>query len=180
MKNLILVLTLFVLTIIPSVAQEIPKDSVVYIAKLVDDLSDDVYYVPSESILLLDRENDKGFRVNLSFKGDDDKTVKISGVDVKSVGIGGCVEKSQLIILLENGEKVTLNSWNKFNCDGLSYFFLRPQDELLLSSQPITKIRFQNGRTYDNLTMNVPKTDREKIIQTINALKSKDIRVIKI
>ena len=119
-----------------------------------DIMTDKEYIYTKERILCLEGEK-KGFVVKLSFeikKG----VFKYSGITVKSVGIGNCVENDDLIILFEDNTKITLKSWNKFNCDGKSYFDLNGS-ELNNLTKRIKAIRFQNGRTFESLTVLLEK-----------------------
>ena len=57
-----------------------------------------------------------------------------------------------MIVLFENGEKITKTSWNKFNCEGNAWYNLRESEVNLFKTVPISKIRFTNGRTYESIT----------------------------
>ena len=61
---------------------------------------------------------------------------------------GSCVENNTLYILLENDKLITFKSWNKFNCEGTSYFDFTEEDLQLLSESKIKLMRFVNGRDY--------------------------------
>lgn len=56
-----------------------------------------------------------------------------------------CVEKSTLYILLDNDRVIKLSSWNKFNCDGISYFDVPKDESKYLSESNIKLVRFVNG-----------------------------------
>jgi hypothetical protein len=119
-----------------------------------DIMTDKEYIYTKERILCLEGEK-KGFVVKVSFeikKG----VYKYGGITVKSVGIGNCVENNDLIILFENDTKINLKSWNKFNCEGNSYFDINGS-ELNNLTKRIKAIRFQNGRTFESLTVLLEK-----------------------
>lgn len=72
-----------------------------------------------------------------------------------------CVEEAALFqINLENGEKIELNSWNDFNCDGVSYYhwFSDKQIELLKSSKIIDLFFYSDG---ESVKVDIPKNQRD-------------------
>ena len=58
-----------------------------------------------------------------------------------------------MIILFKDGSKITLTSWNKFNCDGDAYFSLNAEQRLSLSTLPVKTIRVTNGYTFESITV---------------------------
>jgi len=126
-----------------------------------DEMTDKVYYLPSEGIVIKSESGESGFRVRLSIK-EKNGTLSQDGLMIKAVNIGGCYENNKLTMLFENGEKFTIVSWNKFNCDGDVYFEISNKNWELLKSQKLMKMRFENGRTYDSLTGEVD--DQEHFI----------------
>lgn len=181
MKKITAVFSLLVAVLTVNISQaqviDIPEDSVVYIAKLVDEMSDRVYYSPSKAIVL--RNEKQGFRVELTLTGKSERELKVSGIDFKSVGVGNCMENDTFIILFENGEKISRKSWQKFNCEGRSYFDLTDEDIEKLATLPVAKIRLENGRDYKSMTGEVPKSDRNYFVQAVRAYRNKDIRTVK-
>ena len=79
---------------------------------------------------------------------------------VKSFVGSSCVENNTLYILLENDKLITLKSWNKFNCDGNSYFDFTKEDLQFLSESKIKLIRFVNGTDYAQFE-NTPDLDQK-------------------
>ncbi len=76
-----------------------------------------------------------------------------------------CVAEGAVFqINLENGEKIELNSWNDFNCDGVSYFrwFSEKQIELLKSSNIIDLYFYSDG---ESVMVNIPKNQRDYFSQ---------------
>lgn len=63
-----------------------------------------------------------------------------------------CVEDTEVIIIFENGEKLTKQQWNKFNCDGNVWITLKDSDIALFRSQRIDKIKVTNKRNYESYT----------------------------
>ena len=64
-----------------------------------------------------------------------------------------------MIILFEDGSKLTKVSWNKFNCDDNAWFALLPRDIAMLSEKRISKIRVTNGFKYTTFTTEVATPD---------------------
>ena len=91
-----------------------------------DEMTDKTYYTVSEGLVCANEESTKGFRIDANVSVKNDSKV-IEDLIVKLVGLEKCNEKNVLIILFDNGEKVTLTSWNKFNCKGKAYFSLSPK-----------------------------------------------------
>jgi len=112
-------------------------------------------YVFFKEDLLCSKDKVKGFIIRVMLTYGDGKA-KYSGIYVLSVGVGSsCVENSTLDLLYDDESKVSLLSWNDFNCDGESNFDLGPNKFDLLSKKKIKAIRFTNGRTYDQYTYNL-------------------------
>ena len=116
-----------------------------------DDMTDKVSYTPSEGLLCGNDDLSKGFRIDPNITVKNGKKV-IKNLIISMVGIERCNEKNKLIILFENGEKLNLLSWNKFNCKGTAYFRLTDETISALSTNEITKIRLTNGRSYKSFT----------------------------
>lgn len=81
------------------------------------------------------------------------------------------IENDEIIILFESGEKITKTSWNR--CYGEAYFNMNEKEIQLLRTQPISKIRMTNGRTYDSYTGDVQEKDKRYFIQLFYALDNK-------
>lgn len=132
--------------------------SQVSIVRHQDEMTDKVYYFTKKGIVIKSADAKSGFRVELSIQ---EKNGELSqdGLIVKAVNIGSCYEDNKLTMLFENGEKFTIVSWNKFNCDGDIYFSIPNKNWELMQSQKLVKMRFENGRTYDSLTGEVEDKD---------------------
>lgn len=116
-----------------------------------NDMTEDVTFLTSENLLIKDDEQKKAFSVRLFIKDD----LTIDGLMVLQGGLGSCNEDDLLIILLENGQKIKLKSWNEFNCDGDSWFNLNDGQVYSLGSSNIKKIYLRNGRTFSSLQKEV-------------------------
>lgn len=170
MKNLkLMMMTLMMCFMsLTSFAQTANADSV-YVIKESDAMSGETYVYGNRAFIVANDESTKGFKVDTYIKSD----LSFGMITVKMVNIGNCNENDEIIILFENGEKITKKSWKKFNCDGEAYFNLSESDIKILRTQPISKIRMTNGRTYDSYTGDVKSKDKRYFIQLFYALDNK-------
>jgi hypothetical protein len=146
------------------------KDSV-YVIKETDAMSDKSYLYPNRAFVVSNLKLGVGAKIDCYIKDN----LKIHSLMVKMIGLGSCNENDEIIILLENGDKITIVSWKKFNCDGEAYFNLSDSDISKLKSSELLKIRITNGRTFKSLTEDVKKEDKRYFIQLIYALENKKI-----
>jgi len=144
------------------------KDSV-SIVKLVDEMDDVFYLVPSYKLIVANDDNTVGIIIDLFIKDD----FTLNAVSVKSVGIGTCCENDEMIILFENGQKIKKTSNTKFNCEGKSYYFFGKDEIDLLKTIPLDKIRITNGRSYESYTGDVSKNDKRWFIQVFYSMDNK-------
>lgn len=120
------------------------------LTKIIDTMSDKIYFIDSGTHYI-DETNNKGFRLDGLWKMNSEVPI-FEGFAARVVGIGSCVENVQMIIQFENGEKITKLSWNKFNCEGNCFYRFTANELQMLKTIPISRIRFQNGRNYEQLT----------------------------
>ena len=153
----LMMVMLFVLMTTISFGQ---NDSV-YVIKDIDEMSEKTYIYPSRNFVVANKTKSIGFIVDcyINQKGE------FGFLTITMVNIGSCNENDEIIILFENGEKITKKSWNDFNCEGNSYFNLTKDEIELLRTVPLSKIRVTNGRTYDSFTGEVKEKDRRYFIQ---------------
>lgn len=145
MKKTILTLILFVASF--TFAQDKPLDTAfIYVIK--DDLEGTQFFTPSYDMIVANKEKTEGAKLSIHL----DKDGSFSFITAKLIGLGNCVEDSEMIVLFENSEKISLSSWNKFNCKGNAYFSLTKKEESLLSSQEFKTVRIRNGETYKSVT----------------------------
>ena len=144
------------------------------ILKVVDSMDDSVTYLPSSKFVVTNPEQNKGFGIqsliNKSITG-------ISMLIVTPIGIGNCNENNTLIFKFKNGDRITVKSWNKFDCD-VSYFTVTKKLYRALISDKVVKIKFQNGYTHDSLTAEVNEEDQTYFIELDEALKAKDFKLV--
>ena len=157
MKKLTLTV-LTVLTALSSFAQ-------LTVTETKDEMTDKSYYSVSEGLECIGTK--EGFRIDVNIK---EKNGKLDArmFILSMAGLGSCNENNGLIILFDNGEKLKLTSWNKFNCKGTSYFDLSTQAIAKLKKNTISKIRFTNGSSYKSYTHEVEQ--KSYFIELYNAL----------
>lgn len=119
------------------------------LTKFVDTMEGKTYWSDPGVVQI---EGEKGFRVDGSWEYNSPTPI-FKGLSAKIVGLGNCVEEVQIIVLFDNGEKITKTSWNKFNCEGNAWYNFTKKEVDQLTTLPITKVRFTNGRTYDSMTV---------------------------
>jgi hypothetical protein len=124
-----------------------------------DKMTDIEYYFPEKKLVCSNTEKTKGFIISPNFKKEE-SGLAYSGLMCENVAIGSCDENDILIILFEDDTKITLTSWNKFNCEGYSYYHFTDSELTELSVKKMKSIRFTNGYSYDNLTV-VLKADQK-------------------
>lgn len=148
------------------------KTDTVSVVNVVDDMGGKSYLTTTQKLIVANEDKTKGFSLDVIFASE---LTLLS----KMVGIGGCNENDQLIILLENGEKINMTSWKSFNCKGEGYFRLSKSTIEKLRLSPLSKIRITNGRSYDSYTGNVDNDDKNYFIQLFNSYYNGNYKTIK-
>lgn len=180
MKKTIILISSLILSFKAYTQTKTKKDvDSVYILKSVDDMTDKTYYFPTFKIPLINKTENQGLGISAFIDEKEyDNSIYIKDLDVKSINVGGCVEKSEIIFLFEDGSKINLISWNKFNCDGNSWFEIPESDSQILSTKELRKVKFINGRSYDSFTLEVPANRRRYFIQLYDAVKNNRVVTI--
>ena len=126
----------------------------------VNDMTDKYSYTFHTSVdstsCFVSEDNITGFVMSVGFREDANKKLATSltfNTIYVYFSIKGmeCVEHGNLIIKFVDGTKITLNSFNDFNCKNYFFFSVIPKEKLILSSTPIDKIMlfdFRSGITY--------------------------------
>ena len=135
-----------------------------------DKMTDKEYFFSQKKLICANTEKTKGFTITPSFRADNG-TMLNNGFLCKNVNIGSCDEKDNLIILFEDDSKITLTSWNKFNCEGNVYFNLTEDDLKQLSTKKVSSIRFSNGYSYESLTSSLKQDQKDYFIRAYTAQK---------
>jgi hypothetical protein len=128
-----------------------------------DKMTDKEYYFSVRRLICANTEKTKGFIITPDFimqKG----VLKNNGFMCKNVNIGSCDEDDVLIILFDDDTKITLKSWNKFNCEGNAYFKISDDEFIKLSTKQVNTIRFTNGRSYESLTVTMKEEQKDYFI----------------
>lgn len=129
-----------------------------------DKMTDKEYYFPQRKLICANPEKTKGFTVTPNFRAEKGG-MKNSGFMCKNVNIGSCDENDSLIILFEDDTKITLTSWNKFNCEGNAYFNFSESQLADLSTKKVNTIRFSNGRSYESLTVSLKEDQKDYFLR---------------
>jgi hypothetical protein len=146
------------------------------INKRIDKMDGAEYYSASKS-LKLSSPSKKWFVIEPIIKKNDENNIECTGLFIKFSGIGACNENDELDFLFEDGSKLKIKAWNQFACKNNSGFFIDSTDALggclasiKLLNKPIKSIRFSNGKTYDNLTVDLLLKDRNYFVELNAAL----------
>ena len=141
------------------------------IEKEVDDMTDKVSYEASERFYVADNERSSGFAIDVVIDIEDGKLYS-KGWIVTTADLGGCNEDNDLIILFEDGSRMNLKSFSKFNCDEVAFFYLDLQQEAYIATKRIKKMRFRNGYSYETYTAEVEVQDY--FIQLYDAIENEN------
>jgi len=125
----------------------------------IDKMTDKEYFLATKNLLCTNDQKTQGFVITNYFKAVDGKP-RPNGIILKNVGIGNCDEKDDLIFLFEDDTKITITSWNKFNCEGKVYFDLSESELDILKTKKVTAIRLKNGYSYESLTYVLKKEEQ--------------------
>jgi hypothetical protein len=129
-----------------------------------DKMTDKEYYFPEKKLICANAEKTKGFTISPNFRAKNGTLVN-AGFICKNVNIGSCDENDSLIFLFEDDTKMTLTSWNKFNCEGNAYFDFNDNQLKDLSTKKVNTIRFSNGRSYESLTIALKEDQKDYFIR---------------
>ena len=110
----------------------------------IDEITSTEYYFPKHSLVLINSNDKEGFRITPNIKKSND-SLEIKSFILKQANIGSCQENDKLYIQFVDKEVITLESWKKFNCDGLAYFDIDDSTQEKIKTTKIATIRFKNG-----------------------------------
>jgi hypothetical protein len=130
----------------------------------IDKMTDKEYYFAQKKLICANADKTKGFTITPNFRAKGGAYYN-SGFLCKNVNIGNCDENDSLIILFEDDTKITLTSWNKFNCEGDVYFNLTDDEINDLSIKKVKSIRFSNGHSYESLTVSMKEDQKNYFIR---------------
>jgi len=135
-----------------------------------DKMTETEYYFTQKKLICANPQKTKGFTISPNFKSENGVVVN-NGLICSNVNIGNCDENDSLIFLFENDTKISISSWNKFNCEGNAYFNLTESELAELSTKKINTIRFTNGRSYDTFTQTLKLDQKDYFIRAFTKQK---------
>jgi hypothetical protein len=138
----------------------------VFIVREYDAVSGKTYTYTNRSFVVSNQEATIGFKVDVYLR----ENLSFGFLTAEMFGLGGCNEHDEIILLLENGERIKIRSWKGFNCKGDAYFNLSRSEINLLSKVPLSKIRMTNMRSFESYTGDVKDKDKRYFIQMFHAL----------
>ena len=127
-----------------------------HIEYTIDDMTDEIIYsfIDSEGsqTLMVSENGDEGFILMPMFAETLGKQLAetltlrtLSGTLVLD-GVN-CVEGGHILIRFENGERIQLNNFNRFDCERRFFFSVSRSDRNKLFAHPIDRIMIQDGRS---------------------------------
>lgn len=144
------------------------------------DLGGKVYIYPSENLIVTNKEKNKGFTLSADFKRKGTEgNLHLTGIIGQLVNIGSCCEKNELIFMFEDSTKMTLVSWNKWNCEGNAFYNLDGEQAEILASKKIIKSQMKNGYSYESFANNVLGIDQSYFITLMTDAKQNKVKVVK-
>ncbi len=148
------------------------------IKKEIDKMDDSEHYVASRSLKLISPTS-KWFTIDPILAKNDSNKIECTGLYITYSGIGKCNENDIMDILFVDGKKIKIKAYNQFHCANTSAFFIDKSNtlgecltDISLFNKPIKSIRFMNGKTYDNLTVDLPSKDQGYFMELNLALKN--------
>jgi len=136
----------------------------------------EVYYSASKGLKAV-KDAKKWFLIEPIIKKNEEDKVECTGLFIKFSGIGACNQNDVLDFLFEDGSRLQIKAWNQFGCKSNSGFFIDSTNALgecltsiKLLNKAVKSIRFSNGRTHDNLTVDLPLKDRNYFVELNEAL----------
>jgi len=146
------------------------------IKKEIDKMDDSEHYAASRSLKLISPTK-KWLTVDPILAKNDSNKIECTGLYITYSGIGACNENDVMDILFIDGKKIKIKAYNEFHCNNSSAFFVDKANSLgetltdiSILNKPIKSIRFMNGKTFDNLTVNVPLKDQNYFMELQSAL----------
>lgn len=162
MKKIILILAIA----LGAINLQAQTDSA-YVYYWEDTMEDETYYMTSYDLVVANEDRSRGAKLTIHLTEG-----KFGFLTAKLIGLGNCVEDNKIIILFEDNTKITLTSWNDFNCEGNAYLNLTPQQLTKLTTLEVKTIRLTNGYNYNSITSS-EITNPRYFIQLIYAIDNK-------
>ncbi|HNX37509.1 MAG TPA: hypothetical protein PKI15_04045 [Candidatus Cloacimonadota bacterium] len=156
------------------ITEDTIPDSLIIISST-DEMDGKTTIYPSKSIFCVNENETIGFKICPFIEPD----FSIKDLYVKMFNIGNCAENNELILLLDDGSRIIIKSWNKFNCDGVTYFRLNQKDKSLLRTRKIIKAKVTNGYSFDSFTGEVDSNQQDYFIKIAKMLDLNQFFVLK-
>lgn len=139
-------------------------------------MDDSEHYVASRPLKLISPTK-KWFAIDPILAKNDSNKIECTGLYITYSGLGKCNENDAMDILFTDGKKIKIKAYNEFHCNNSSAFFVDKSNSLgetltdiSILNKPVKAIRFMNGKTFDNLTVNVPLKDQSYFMELQSAL----------
>lgn len=148
------------------------------IKKQIDKMDDSEQYVASRSLKLVSPTK-KWFSIDPILAKNDSNKIECTGLYIIYSGIGACNENDVMDVLFTDGKKLKIKAFNGFHCNNSSGFFVDKTNSETLTdisvlNKPVKSIRFTNGKTYDNLTVDLPLKDQGYFMELQSAIKQQN------
>ena len=121
-------------------------------------MTDEITYMANKRFIAANESLNKGCAIDMII-AEKDCRLGAKHLITTMVGLDKCNENNTLIILFDNSDKITLESWNKFNCKGDTYFTFTDSHIQKLKTQTIDKVRITNGSSYKSYTAQIKEKD---------------------
>lgn len=149
------------------------------IKRTIDKMDDSEYFEASKSLKLVGASN-KWFVIEPMLAKNDSNKIECRGLYIRFSGIGSCNDNDVMDFLFMDGSKLKIKAFNEFHCKGTSAFivsnvFSESLQSISALNKPIKSIRFTNGRTFDNLTVDVPAKDKKYFIELQSAINTQRV-----
>ena len=116
-----------------------------------DDMTNEFIHYSSHLFLSSNEGRTQGFTIDPVLNTQNNK-LYVEGWIVKIYNIGNCNKENEIVILFDDGSNIIINSWNEFTCENIAYFELTLDQEVMLMTKRINKVRFTNGYTFQSYT----------------------------
>jgi hypothetical protein len=157
--------------IVDSLINKMQTDSI-YVSESKDEMTGKISYSLSRKLILEDGKDN--VEISLFVEKANNKFYQDGLGAIIDIG-SQCVDDNEIIVLFDDESKMTINSWNDFNCDGYGFFRLTTNQCELLSTKKIKKIRVENGQNSETMTVELEK-NKDYFVQSfyaINNMKTK-------
>lgn len=153
----------------------LPALSNPYTIEMCVDKMTDEPLAKGSKVLVCSKSPERGFVLKINWIVVNEKPF-YNGITVSSFGLGSCVENSTLYFLFEDESKFTVESWNKYNCDGISKMDLFGKYLFEITRKKVIALRFQNGRNSDSYTYDVPEIDQNFFLEVAQAVNNQIVK----